>query len=207
MRVCREVPRLAHGCHVQNACVSFTVKDLASAALAPHWRDTTIMLHEVPYGSVMATLWACCSCYSCCVSQAVKAAGPTNREQGCLQFLRLLKPPSSILGWVLPDLGSANTVGSMNSKVTGIMKRGSAMQWCGVWRIFKANEVAKSCVGSSPCMLSTYWASQSLLVKLVILFSDFLMRLNNIAYVKTLNILHLHSRYLPYVTSVIKKNG
>lgn len=51
---------LAHGCHVQNACVSFTVKALASAALAPHWRDTTIMLREVPlwlcYGYIMGML-------------------------------------------------------------------------------------------------------------------------------------------------------
>ena len=65
----------------------------------------------------MATLWVCCGCcYSCCVSQAVVAAVPAKRQQGCLQFLWLLKPPSSILGRVLPNLGSANTVGSVNSK-------------------------------------------------------------------------------------------
>ena len=79
----------------------------------------------------MATLWVCCgSCYSCCVSQAVVAAVPAKREQGCLQFLWLLKPPSSILGRVLPNLGSANTVGSVNSKAIGIMKRiSNAMMW------------------------------------------------------------------------------
>ena len=37
------------------------------------------------------------------------------------QFLWLLKPPSSISGRVLPNLGSANTVGSVNSKAIGIM--------------------------------------------------------------------------------------
>ena len=100
------------------------------------WRHTgetpQLCCVRFPYGSVMATLWACCSCcYSCCVSQAAMAAVPAKREQGCLQFLRLLKPPSSILGWVLPNLGSANTVGSVNSKVTGIMKRiSNAMMWC-----------------------------------------------------------------------------
>ena len=51
---------LVMGYFVWYTCMSFTVKALASAALAPHWRDTTIMLREVPlwlcYGYIMGML-------------------------------------------------------------------------------------------------------------------------------------------------------
>ena len=73
----------------------------------------------VPWGHVMALLRLR---YGYVVAAAT-AAVPAKREQGCLQFLWLLKPPSSISGRVLPNLGSANTVGSVNSKAIGIMKR------------------------------------------------------------------------------------
>ena len=52
----------------------------------------------------------------------------------CLQFLQLLKSPSSLLACVLPTLGSANGV---TIRTTGVMNRIS-------------NTVAKPLLGDSP---------------------------------------------------------
>ena len=46
------------------------------------------------------------------VVAAATAAVPAKREQGCLQFLWLLKPPSSLLAHALPILGSGNSAQS-----------------------------------------------------------------------------------------------
>ena len=85
-------------------------------------------LHDyVIRGYVMALLRLCCGCcHSCCIRQergCVLAAMPARREYMCLQFLWLLKTPSSLLVCTLPTLGSANSVDSMNSKTLGITNR------------------------------------------------------------------------------------
>ena len=41
----------------------------------------------------------------------------------CLQFLWLLKSPSSLLAGALPILSSANSVDSINSEIVGTMSR------------------------------------------------------------------------------------
>ena len=49
------------GCFVQYACMSFTMKALAAAALGLHWSDIMVTLHQVmlqqPYGYIMVMLW------------------------------------------------------------------------------------------------------------------------------------------------------
>ena len=49
------------------------------------------------------------SCYDCCVSQE---RGCVMAAMLCLQFLQLLKSPSSLLACVLPTMGSANSAHS-----------------------------------------------------------------------------------------------
>ena len=65
-----------------HACMSFTMKALADAALRLHWNDIMIMLYEVmlwfSYGYVMVMLWLLLwllhqpgkrLCHGCCFSQ------------------------------------------------------------------------------------------------------------------------------------------
>lgn len=61
-------------------------------------------------------------------------------------------------------------------------------------------------MGLSLCVLSTYYASHSLFIKLVIiiLFTDFLVRLNNITHVK-LEIFHIQST--TYTLPVLQRLG
>ena len=52
----------------------------------------------------------------------------------CLQFLGLLKSPSSLLAQALPTLGSASSASSVNSKTIGVTSRisntaGKAGMW------------------------------------------------------------------------------
>lgn len=118
----------ACACHEVPACSRDAV--CSSPVWASPWEPrllctgTTLEQHRnhVTWGHAMALLWLR---YGHVVA-AASAAAPAKGEQMCLRFLRLLKPPSCIAGWVLPSLGSANTVDSANSEATGIMKRTSS---------------------------------------------------------------------------------
>ena len=55
------------------------------------------------------------------------AAAAARREKTCLQFLRLLESPSSLLAPTLPILGSTNSADSVNRK-TLASQIGSAIQ-------------------------------------------------------------------------------
>ena len=82
------------------------------------------------WGYIMAPLWLCCGCcYDCCIIQesgCAVAAMPARREETCLQFPWLLASSSSLLAWVLPNLGSANSAFSVNCKTIGTVNRMSS---------------------------------------------------------------------------------
>ena len=50
------------------------------------------------------------------------AAMPARREKTCLQFLRFLESPSSLLARNFPTMGSANSVHGVKSMTTGVTK-------------------------------------------------------------------------------------
>ena len=98
------------------ACKNFTTKSLAAAALGLDWSDIMIMLCEV-------ILWLCYGYVVAAATAAVLARREAVLWLLCLQFLQLLKSPSSLLARTLPTLGSANRADNVNSETTGTMSK------------------------------------------------------------------------------------
>ena len=95
------------------ACKNFTTKSLAAAALGLDWSDIMIMLCEV-------ILWLCYGYVVAAATAAVLARREAVLRLSCLQFLQLLKSPSSLLAHALPTLGSVNSADSVNSETISI---------------------------------------------------------------------------------------
>ena len=95
------------------ACKNFTTKSLAAAALGLDWSDIMIMLCEV-------ILWLCYGYVVAAATAAVFARREAVLWLLCLQFLQLLKSPSSLLAHALPTLGSVNSADSVNSETISI---------------------------------------------------------------------------------------
>jgi len=95
------------------ACKNFTTKSLAAAALGLDWSDIMIMLCEV-------ILWLCYGYVVAAATAAVLARREAVLWLLCLQFLQLLKSPSSLLAHALPTLGSVNSADSVNSETISI---------------------------------------------------------------------------------------
>ena len=89
-----------------------------------HWGSTMIMLYDeimlrLCYGYVLVMLWLLHQPGESCVMASMSA----KRELTCLQFLWLLKSPSSLLAGALRTLSSVNSVDSVNSETVGPMSR------------------------------------------------------------------------------------
>ena len=116
-----------------------TAEIIYSTAYACHevlaWSRTTLWYtHVWAVPRKQWHLWPCHGCVpwvsqerrECSVSVAMAAAA-ARREKTCLQFLRLLESPSSLLAPTLPILGSTNSADSVNRK-TLASQIGSAIQ-------------------------------------------------------------------------------
>ena len=72
-----------------------------------------VMLYEV-------ILWLCYGYIVAAATAAVLARREAVLWLSCLQFLQLLKSSFSLLAYVLPTLGSVNSVDSVNSEAISI---------------------------------------------------------------------------------------